>query len=262
MSHHNGFFFFAADWRNNPALKSCSLGARGLWTELLALIAESETPGVLKFGSGEDWKFEPDKMTLNCRRDLGSERRLSPQNRHKIAIKSPQNRHKIAVFRALEKEIGAGRDIIARRLFELYEKGVFACNGAGFIVSSKLARQAAELENHRRRQKKYRAKSDGRVTPSYYTNLLHPPKSPHGGTGFSSSVFLNQKPKRRRPTKAQIDMQVGAPSPSVGGGNKAEKFKQVWFAAGLPPDKLYEGWVKLGADWRKIKANGGRRGAA
>jgi DNA-binding transcriptional ArsR family regulator len=39
--------FFPADWRSDPALRMCSLTARGLWMEMLALMHEAEPYGHL-----------------------------------------------------------------------------------------------------------------------------------------------------------------------------------------------------------------------
>jgi len=39
--------FFWSDWRGDEALALCSFAARGVWMELLALMARSERPGYL-----------------------------------------------------------------------------------------------------------------------------------------------------------------------------------------------------------------------
>jgi len=39
--------FYPADWRADPALRMCSLGARGLWMEMLCLMHEAEPRGSL-----------------------------------------------------------------------------------------------------------------------------------------------------------------------------------------------------------------------
>jgi hypothetical protein len=39
--------FYPADWRADPMLRVCSIGARGLWVEMLALMHESERYGRL-----------------------------------------------------------------------------------------------------------------------------------------------------------------------------------------------------------------------
>lgn len=39
--------FYWADWRSDPELRMCSIGARGLWMDLLSLMAESDPPGFL-----------------------------------------------------------------------------------------------------------------------------------------------------------------------------------------------------------------------
>lgn len=44
------FQFYPADWRKDPALRACSLAARGLWVELLAIMHECEPYGHLRIG--------------------------------------------------------------------------------------------------------------------------------------------------------------------------------------------------------------------
>src|SRR5664279_3080026 len=39
--------FYPADWRADPALRMCSLAARGLWMEMLAVMHESDPRGSL-----------------------------------------------------------------------------------------------------------------------------------------------------------------------------------------------------------------------
>jgi hypothetical protein len=40
--------FYPADWRADPALRMCSIGARGLWIEILCLMHEAEPYGYLR----------------------------------------------------------------------------------------------------------------------------------------------------------------------------------------------------------------------
>lgn len=42
------FKFFPSDWRADPALRSCSLGARGLWVECMCIMHEATPYGHLK----------------------------------------------------------------------------------------------------------------------------------------------------------------------------------------------------------------------
>jgi hypothetical protein len=42
--------FFPSDWRSDPRLRMCSLGARGLWMEMLMLMHEAEPYGHLLVG--------------------------------------------------------------------------------------------------------------------------------------------------------------------------------------------------------------------
>jgi hypothetical protein len=47
MSGQPWFKFYPASWRSDPALRTCSISARGLWIDLLCLMHESEPAGYL-----------------------------------------------------------------------------------------------------------------------------------------------------------------------------------------------------------------------
>lgn len=53
MSNHCWSKFWWADWQNDPGLRLCSLGARGLWMEMLCLMALSPRPGYLVINGSE-----------------------------------------------------------------------------------------------------------------------------------------------------------------------------------------------------------------
>jgi hypothetical protein len=38
--------FYPADWRADPMLRVCSIGARGLWIELLSLCTKASATGI------------------------------------------------------------------------------------------------------------------------------------------------------------------------------------------------------------------------
>lgn len=43
--------FYPADWRKDPALRACSIEARGLWIDMICIIHESENYGFLEINS-------------------------------------------------------------------------------------------------------------------------------------------------------------------------------------------------------------------
>lgn len=45
------FQFYPADWRKDPALRACSIEARGLWIDLICIMHESENYGFLEINS-------------------------------------------------------------------------------------------------------------------------------------------------------------------------------------------------------------------
>ena len=53
------FQFYPGDWRKDPAVQACSIGARGFWFEMLCLMHESEERGFLLVGG-----HPPDISTL------------------------------------------------------------------------------------------------------------------------------------------------------------------------------------------------------
>jgi hypothetical protein len=54
------FQFYPADWRNNAKLRRCSWGARGVWIELLGLVHDSDTYGLLH------WPLRQIAQALGC----------------------------------------------------------------------------------------------------------------------------------------------------------------------------------------------------
>jgi hypothetical protein len=53
MKARPAFQFYPADWLRDPGLRSCSLGARGLWIDMLSFMHESEPYGHLRL-NGRD----------------------------------------------------------------------------------------------------------------------------------------------------------------------------------------------------------------
>lgn len=47
MSKRPSFQFYPSDWRNDPALRLCSIAARGLWMEMMCLMHEGQPYGHL-----------------------------------------------------------------------------------------------------------------------------------------------------------------------------------------------------------------------
>lgn len=45
---HPGFYFYPGDWMKDPNLRICSIGARGLWLDMLCLMFESARRGYLQ----------------------------------------------------------------------------------------------------------------------------------------------------------------------------------------------------------------------
>lgn len=54
------FQFYPADWRNNAKLRRCSWAARGVWIELIGLMHDSDTYGLLR------WPLKQIAQALGC----------------------------------------------------------------------------------------------------------------------------------------------------------------------------------------------------
>ena len=53
MSGNPWLKFFPSSWRSDPALRSCSVAARGLWIDMLCLMHEGEPRGHLCLPNGQ-----------------------------------------------------------------------------------------------------------------------------------------------------------------------------------------------------------------
>lgn len=53
LSKLPAILFYPGDWMKDPALRSCSLAARGLWIDLLCLMHESDRRGYLQHANGK-----------------------------------------------------------------------------------------------------------------------------------------------------------------------------------------------------------------
>jgi hypothetical protein len=51
MMKRPSFQFYPGDWLSDPALRTCSLGARGLWADMMCMMHSGSPYGYLKVGS-------------------------------------------------------------------------------------------------------------------------------------------------------------------------------------------------------------------
>lgn len=66
------FMFYTGDWMKDPALRSCSLAARGLWIDLLCLMHESDRRGYLQHATGKPVTQEQAARMTGCSTELVS----------------------------------------------------------------------------------------------------------------------------------------------------------------------------------------------
>jgi hypothetical protein len=107
--------FYTRDWRSDPLLRACSLAARGLWIEILALMHESHERGLAVVGA----------------------RRITERD---VAF--------------LARQVGADQAETKRALEELRDNGVYDVADDGTITSRRMVRdetrRAIYAENGRR----------------------------------------------------------------------------------------------------------------
>lgn len=66
------FMFYTGDWMKDPALRGCSLAARGLWIDMLCLMHENPRRGYLQHTSGNPVLLEQLCRMTGCSTDEGS----------------------------------------------------------------------------------------------------------------------------------------------------------------------------------------------
>lgn len=64
-----GFMFYPGDWMKDPALRSVSISARGLWTDMLCLMFESDRRGYLQHATGKVVTAEQLARMTGCSTD-------------------------------------------------------------------------------------------------------------------------------------------------------------------------------------------------
>jgi biotin operon repressor len=69
MSKLPAFQFYPGDWMKDPALRSTSVAARGLWTDMLCLMFESVRRGYLQHATGKPWTPDQLARVTGCSAD-------------------------------------------------------------------------------------------------------------------------------------------------------------------------------------------------
>jgi hypothetical protein len=116
MSKNPWFKFYAVDWRADPRLRTVSIGARGLWIEMLCLMHEATPRGTLKVNG----------------------RQLSVQQLEMLVGLTP----------------GLTPGLTQGLLDELEQAGVFSREADGTIYSRRMRRDDEKAEIHQKNGKK------------------------------------------------------------------------------------------------------------
>ena len=146
------FPFYPKDWLNDPALKACSLEAKGVWIDMLCLMHEGNPYGYLTLPNGNI---------------------IDPKMLAKLIPNSDQNG-----TRWVRK--------CDRLVDELVTKGVLKRDENGVFYSKKMVSDEAERQSWRERQAKHRGKdvtekSQPITSPITITYSNNNPPTPKGG---------------------------------------------------------------------------------
>lgn len=72
MTKLPAFQFYPGDWMKDPALRSCSVAARGLWMDVLCMMFESDRRGYLQASNGKSYSPEQIARMTGCSTDEAS----------------------------------------------------------------------------------------------------------------------------------------------------------------------------------------------
>jgi hypothetical protein len=241
MSKIPSFPFYIGDWMKDPALRSVSRKARGLWIDMLCLMWECPRRGMLAKPDGSPFTLEElrrmlggDRMCAECTKnfaDAHSWRTSRAQNR---AIQSAEDAH--AQCQRCEKLV----DI----LDELSTAGVSSISATGVIYSRRIVRDEAIRTGTRNRVNDYRErqkveigsaetpKSNADVTPPRNADVTHAdpgcnanvtvvgttdvtPLYTAPSSSSTSSTSSSVQVQRQKPLKTLVDVPpTQAPSPT------------------------------------------------
>jgi hypothetical protein len=185
--------WYWADWLADPAIRISSLSAKGLWIDLLAILATSKIRGVLVI---------PEKQNSPI---FGKDVVSGKQNKSKIEAKY------------LSKFSGETPEAIEILLVELETNGVFSRDEYGRIYNRRMIRekQISEIRAEAGRR-------GGRPSSQKSRKSKSKTKGRSASASASASVSLNSEDKERRsggeipdPAGAPVDVQDPEPEGDV-----------------------------------------------
>jgi hypothetical protein len=119
MSKIPAFQFYPGDWLKDPALRSCSRAARGLWMDMLCLMHESPSRGYLAKLDGSAYSTAEligmlggDKVCAECQKRL---QKASTKGTHQYAIKMQSSCSQCESVMQLTCELDAAGVLSKRR---------------------------------------------------------------------------------------------------------------------------------------------------
>ena len=235
----SGFFAHVNDWFGNRQIQSCSSGVQGILHSVRLLMTTGDEYGKLVFDKRENWIFDYEQVRKFALSNSKADRETT--------AKRPRN---AVICRELEKRTGIEARVMARALVKLVDKGIW-CNEKGYICDPYIIELGERAKKNRLKVQKFREKGDTCnrfVTdiPIPHTQCTSPIVPSNGGDKFPPAASA-QKRKRRRPTKTQLDAQVGA---ETGNGSLA-KFREDYLTAGGNPEKLPEAIQLFFEEWEK-----------
>ncbi len=140
--------FYASDWRGDVALRSCSLAARGLWIEMMAIMHEAKPYG------------------------------------HLIIGRKPVTLDDVA---PLALQVAAPIADVRRAIIELRDADVFTVNEDGVIISRRMIRDEKRREADRNRKAEEAAKKAAEAAEKARNSAGIPDGKPPESGGKSST---------------------------------------------------------------------------
>ena len=126
------FQFYPGDWQHDINLRSCSLEARGLWIEMMAIFHQSDRYGRLpSFLLKQNSSKQPSKTEANTQANTQANVKqvLDPLLDTCLELASP-----------LARLVGSDPESVGRALHELIESGVASTDEQGDIFSRRMIR--------------------------------------------------------------------------------------------------------------------------
>jgi hypothetical protein len=162
------FQFYPADWRKDPALRACSIEARGFWIDLLCIMHESENCGFLEINSK---KISEKALASMCG--------ITPTKCRKYLTELEEN----GVFSKDDRGVIFSRRMVRDKELSEIRREAGKQGGNPALVKQQDKQKPAGLHNQNGNQNPTPSSSS-----SSSTSVI-PPLPPNGGNGASKAEW-------------------------------------------------------------------------